>query len=80
MASNVEIANSALTKIGSTRITALTDNVKAAREINAIFELRRDYLLRTHNFIAGRWLPAQAGALLDVVDPATLATIAASSD
>lgn len=50
MASNVEIANSALTKVGSTRITSLTDNVKAAREINAIFELRRDYLLRTHNW------------------------------
>lgn len=50
MASNVQIANSALTKIGSARITALTDNVKAAREINAIFELRRDYLLRTHNW------------------------------
>lgn len=50
MASNVQIANSALTKLGSSRITALTDNVKAAREINAIFELRRDYLLRTHNW------------------------------
>lgn len=50
MASNVQIANSALTKIGSSRITSLTDNVKAAREINAIFELRRDYLLRTHNW------------------------------
>lgn len=50
MASNVEIANSALTKVGAARITALTDNVKAAREINAIFELRRDYLLRTHNW------------------------------
>jgi hypothetical protein len=50
MASNVQIANSALTKIGAARITALTDNVKAAREVNAIFELRRDYLLRTHNW------------------------------
>ena len=50
MASNVQIANSALTKLGASRITALTDNVKAAREINAIFELRRDYLLRTHNW------------------------------
>lgn len=50
MASNVEIANSALTKVGAARITALTDNVKAAREINAIFELRRDYLLCTHNW------------------------------
>ncbi|WP_332740011.1 NAD-dependent succinate-semialdehyde dehydrogenase [Hydrogenophaga sp.] len=39
-------------------------------------ELVRGELLRTQNFIAGRWQPAQAGALLDVVDPATLATIA----
>lgn len=50
MASTIQIANSALTKLGATRITALTDNVKAAREINAIFDLRRDYLLRTHNW------------------------------
>ena len=63
MASNVEIANSALTKIGSTRITALTDNVKAAREINAIFELRRDYLLRTHN-----WSFAMTRASLPALD------------
>jgi hypothetical protein len=63
MASNVEIANSALTKVGSTRITALTDNVKAAREINAIFELRRDYLLRTHN-----WSFAMTRASLPALD------------
>ncbi|MDP2015827.1 NAD-dependent succinate-semialdehyde dehydrogenase [Hydrogenophaga sp.] len=43
-------------------------------------ELVRGELLRTHNFIAGRWQPAQAGALLDVVDPATLATIARVAD
>ncbi len=43
-------------------------------------ELVRGELLRTHNFIAGRWVPAQAGALLDVVDPATLATIARVAD
>ena len=41
-------------------------------------ELVRGELLRTQNFIAGRWQPAQAGALLDVVDPATLATIGAN--
>lgn len=63
MASNVEIANSALTKVGSTRITSLTDNVKAAREINAIFELRRDYLLRTHN-----WSFAMTRASLPALD------------
>ena len=63
MASNVQIANSALTKIGAARITALTDNVKAAREINAIFELRRDYLLRTHN-----WSFAMTRASLPALD------------
>ena len=63
MASNVQIANSALTKIGSSRITSLTDNVKAAREINAIFELRRDYLLRTHN-----WSFAMTRASLPALD------------
>ena len=63
MASNVQIANSALTKIGSSRITSLTDNVKAAREINAIFELRRDYLLRTHN-----WSFAMTRANLPALD------------
>jgi len=50
MASSVEIANSALTKMGETRIMSLTDNVKAAREINAVFTLRRDALLRAYNW------------------------------
>lgn len=50
MASSVDIANSALTKLGEARITSLTDDVKAAREINAIFELRRDALLRAFNW------------------------------
>ena len=50
MASSVDIANSALTKLGASRIMSLTDNVKEAREINAIFEIRRDKLLRTYNW------------------------------
>jgi hypothetical protein len=50
MASSVDIANSALTKLGQSRIMTLEDNVKGAREINAIFELRRDKLLRTFNW------------------------------
>lgn len=50
MASSVEIANSALTKLGELRIMSLDDNVKAAREINAIFTLRRDALLRAYNW------------------------------
>lgn len=50
MASSVDIANSALTKLGESRITTLDDNVKAAREINAVFTLRRDKLLRSFNW------------------------------
>ena len=50
MASNVDIANSALTKLGEKRIMSLADNMKGARELNAIFELRRNYLLRAFNW------------------------------
>lgn len=50
MATSVDIANSALTKLGAKRIMDLSDNVKEAREINAIFELRRDFLLRAYNW------------------------------
>lgn len=50
MASSVEISNSALTKLGAKRIMDLSDNQKEAREINAIFTIRRDYLLRAYNW------------------------------
>jgi hypothetical protein len=50
MANSIDIVNSALTKLGAARITALTDNVKEAREMNAIYELRRDARLRAHNW------------------------------
>lgn len=50
MASNVEIANRALTKIGSKRIVALTDNTKEAREINSMFSIVRDAELRKFNW------------------------------
>lgn len=50
MANNVDIANSALTKLGETRIMSLTENAKGAREINAVFTLRRDKLLRAFNW------------------------------
>lgn len=50
MASDVDIVNSALTKLGEARITSLSDNVKQAREMNAIYELRRDNLLRAYNW------------------------------
>ena len=42
--------------------------------------LARGELLRTSNFIGGRWLPAADGAQLDVVDPATLAVVAHVAD
>jgi hypothetical protein len=50
MSSEVDIVNSALTKLGEARITSLDDNVKAAREMNAIYEMRRDNLLRAYNW------------------------------
>lgn len=50
MASNVEIANRALTKIGSTRIVALSDNTKTGREVNSMFDIVRDAELRAHDW------------------------------
>ena len=50
MASNVEIANRALTKIGSKRIIALTDNTKEGREANSMFSIVRDAELRKFNW------------------------------
>jgi hypothetical protein len=50
MASAVDIANSALTKLGESRIISLLDDTKPAREINAIFALRRDSMLRAYNW------------------------------
>lgn len=46
MASQVEIANLALTKLGASRITSLTDNNKSARAINAVYDLTRRAELR----------------------------------
>lgn len=45
MASEVEIANVALTLLGENRITSLDDDVKNAREVKAIFDINRDALL-----------------------------------
>jgi hypothetical protein len=50
VASSVDIANSALTKLGAKRIMSLSDNQKEAREVNALFEIRRDALLRSYNW------------------------------
>ena len=50
MASQVEIANRALTKIGEARITSLADNVEAARTISSMWDVVRDAELRAHNW------------------------------
>lgn len=48
MASEVEIANRALSKLGDNRITSLTDQNKAARAIAAAWNIVRDAELRRH--------------------------------
>lgn len=50
MASQVEIANRALTKVGGGRITALTDDVEAARIIDSMWDTVRDAELRSRNW------------------------------
>lgn len=50
MASPVDIANRALTMLGASRITSLSDNRKEAREINAVYEQVRDEELRRYNW------------------------------
>lgn len=65
MASNVDIANRALTMLGASRIINLEDNRKEAREISAVFEQVRDEELRRHNWnfaIRREQLPALSTA------------------
>jgi hypothetical protein len=50
VASEVEIANVALTLLGSERITSMDDDVKAAREIKAMFNISRDALLAGYDW------------------------------
>ena len=50
MASVIQVANRALTKLGAARITSLSDDVKAARSINSCFEDLRDDELRAHRW------------------------------
>jgi hypothetical protein len=47
-ASDVAIANLALTKLGDLRIVDLTENTKPAREINAVYAMLRDKLQRRY--------------------------------
>lgn len=64
--SDVAIANLALTKLGDLRITALSDNTKPAREINAIYGMLRDKLQRTYNW---RFCVKRAALAADVATP-----------
>lgn len=64
MASQVQIANRALTKLGQARVISLDDDVKAASTINSMYDTVLDAELREHvwNFAKARvQLPALAG-------------------
>lgn len=50
MATNVEIANRALQKLGAQRITSLSDNSRNARAVNAAFNIVRQEELRRHTW------------------------------
>jgi hypothetical protein len=50
MASEVEIANRALSRVGATRITSLTENSVNARAVNAVYAPLRDAELRAHRW------------------------------
>jgi len=56
IASEVKVANMALTDLGADRILALDENSENARKVNAIFDLVRDSVLRSHpwNFAVQR--------------------------
>jgi len=56
LASEVKVANLALTDLGADRIISLTEDSENARKVNAIFDLTRDSLLRSHpwNFAVER--------------------------
>lgn len=64
-ASDVAIANLALTKLGDLRIVDLSENTKPAREINAVYTMLRDKLQRRYVWryaVKRDSLPALAGA------------------
>lgn len=64
--SDVAICNLALTKLGDLRITALSDNTKQARELNAVYGMLRDKLQRTYNW---RFCVKRAQLAADVAAP-----------
>lgn len=65
--SAVQIANRALTKLGSERILSLTEDTKPAREINSMFEQVRDAELRRHRW---KFAIARAQLVADATPPA----------
>lgn len=67
MASQVEIVNAGLTILGSGRITSIDDDLKAAREAKAIYDITRNALLASHN-----WSFAKARAQLPALSTAPL--------
>lgn len=63
MASQVQIANRALTKVGEARILSLSDDLEAARAISSVWDVLRDaeFRIRNWNFTITRAsLPALA--------------------
>lgn len=65
MASVVEVVNASMTLLGEDHITSLEDDVKAAREAKAIYEIQRDALLGEYNWSFAKTraqLPALATA------------------
>jgi len=48
LASEVNVANMALTDLGADRIMALNEDSENARKVNAVFALTRDSVLRSH--------------------------------
>ncbi|MEN9417116.1 MAG: hypothetical protein RI988_736 [Pseudomonadota bacterium] len=50
MSSVIQVANRALTKLGSARITSIDDDVKAAREVKSCFDDLRDDELRAYRW------------------------------
>jgi len=48
LASEVSVANLALTGLGADRIISLTEETENARKVNAIFDLMRDEVQRAH--------------------------------
>lgn len=65
MASAIEIANRALTKLGERRILAFTDDTKQARDVNSMFAIVRDAELRS-----SRWRFALSRAQLPALSAA----------